>query len=1261
MGPGDANDGLAETAAPLSGAAASRSPGSVPSWLGVTWVRVSILVGVALVSFAAAIAIAYELAQARVPQHRATLERLIRAHTGLDVRFNELGFRWGWHGPEAVFRRVELGEPGRSNVLLRAPQLIVGINAWRTLQSGQLSAGRITLIAPDIDLERLSRPATSPSEPGGAAASGQASATGRLRMLERWRGGVIDLQGGTLRLPDPGGSDNVLTLPIRRAALRRSGNDWSGHALVFLPERLGRTARVVAQLTGDIAKPESLSGALRFEGVRLSFAAWRGMLEEAPLIARNLPAAGSGDVALNVTFQKGQVEKADGQVSGAGIRLEPPTWIHSAAADSAARSAVTLDYVSGDWRFVRRAAGAQLQLERLALSREDKESPLPRVFIELGAGHVRSQVARAPLRSIAAVARWLAPALAPDGVVLSGTAEDIDFDWNAARPAGHRLAASARVRDASVQPTSGSFVLKSLPVRLSATESSVQIELDAQEASLVLASQSDLPFEALKLASILEVTPTATGWQLATDELSVDHEAGRAVLSGTLVSNIAGGVPTLDARATIAHADIGKLQELFAGSIVSAFGPSAARLTAGRIEDATFDVKGAVDTLFASASPGQEAATASMPQRPVVERSFNGSLTLADGRVAAEGLWPEATGLEARIEWTGPRIRAAISAGRAGDFDLESAEARWDASGQRASHVTGRARARIEQALQWLRANPELREYAPHVHDLVASGDALFDFDVTMPASASISPPESPQPPGARVVAMLEGVTFQLAPELPPVESMRGSLAFDGGRLQRSMLSATWLGGPLALRLSERRDRRGAALAVEVQGFVDAGKLVALSQIRQLPEVTGETPWSGEFLYTAPSGSEPGRWQGRADSNLIGVSSVLPAPLAKNAAASLPLHIEMTGSGDTSELRASLAERVRTAFALKVRDGDDWQIERGAVRVGGGAATLPEDGVISIQGRVKRLDLPEYVLAWLQLRKGSGATPAEIDLATDELVIGDRAFADATVTARPADRGTSLRVQAGSLGTLTGTLEQSSREVVFNDLALEKGALAGDGTVRCGITLEKCHVEFQLATGDAAAVLADLGFRPELSARRGSLSGDMNWEPRTERSWLETLTGSLRMRFEDGTARSAQDAKGRPFALLTIPAILGGVARPPGAEGVPPGELRFRRLDAQFQVRDGEAVTSDLHFDGDAEIIVRGRTGLLAQDYDHEAWVLRGEERIPAAVRRLAATPRVAAAWLTLRDLIRGDGGNPSRIVLHLRGSWDEPVVSVDQ
>ena len=104
--------------------------------------------------------------------------------------------------------------------------------------------------------------------------------------------------------------------------------------------------------------------------------------------------------------------------------------------------------------------------------------------------------------------------------------------------------------------------------------------------------------------------------------------------------------------------------------------------------------------------------------------------------------------------------------------------------------------------------------------------------------------------------------------------------------------------------------------------------------------------------------------------------------------------------------------------------------------------------------------------------------------------------------------------------------------------------------------------------------------------------------------------------------------------------------------------LNFSSLTADFMLHDGQATTSDLHFDGDAEILVRGRTGLLAQDYDEQAWILRGEERLPAAVRRLGPTPKVAAAWLSLRELFGGSAADRSRAALRLRGTWDDPIVT---
>jgi hypothetical protein len=116
--------------------------------------------------------------------------------------------------------------------------------------------------------------------------------------------------------------------------------------------------------------------------------------------------------------------------------------------------------------------------------------------------------------------------------------------------------------------------------------------------------------------------------------------------------------------------------------------------------------------------------------------------------------------------------------------------------------------------------------------------------------------------------------------------------------------------------------------------------------------------------------------------------------------------------------------------------------------------------------------------------------------------------------------------------------------------------------------------------------------------------------------------------------------------LFVVPAL---IARTDAAD------MGFRRLGGDFDLREGSAFTTNLHMDGEAEVFVRGRTGLIARDYDQTAWVLRGADRLPGAIRRLSAAPAVASLWLGLREFFAADD---ARRLLHVGGSWDAPVVT---
>ena len=381
-------------------------------------------------------------------------------------------------------------------------------------------------------------------------------------------------------MPGLSAASGPVTLHIRRVSLRRSDNEWNGFGLVFLPERLGRTARLVVQLRGDLAEPRKLSGALRFEGMRVAFAGWRDVFAGVPQLARNLPIAGDGDVMVHLTMTDGRIEKADGQVRATDVSLGVPTWA-TGAQPQYSRSALTLDYLSGDWRFARRPGGAQLQIEQLALSREEREAPLPRISIEIAADHVRGDLRSAPLHSAATVARWLSPELVPEDLELQGLAEDIDFDWNAARPEGERLALSTHVDDARIAARSQRVALSGLHTRLVGSESRITVELNAPAARLDLRDSPDPPLEGLKIATTLELRRVGSGWSLTAPALNVRHPLGEVSLSGSLSGDSSGEPAKLDARGTLEHADVSKLQELFAGSLTQLFGPSAARLSGG--------------------------------------------------------------------------------------------------------------------------------------------------------------------------------------------------------------------------------------------------------------------------------------------------------------------------------------------------------------------------------------------------------------------------------------------------------------------------------------------------------------------------------------------------------------------------------------------------------------------------------------------------------------------------------------------------------
>jgi uncharacterized protein YhdP len=1235
--------------------------------------RMTLVALAGALTLAAVALFAYALAAARVPQHRAALEQLVHAQTGLDVRFSELTLRWGWYGPEAVFRDVELAEPARPGALLTAPELVVGVDLWPMLRSGALQIGRITLVNPAIDVTRAP-----PMQPARAARA-PALATG-TRLLAGWRGTRIDVEGGTLRAAPAGAP---LALGIRRITLRRSGTQWYAEALLTLPETLGASAHAVLELSGDPAVPADLAGTLEASGTRLEFAPWRALLASVPG-AQYLPGSGRGNLSVRLQLTHGGLARADGSV-----QAEALAW--PAAGSPAA--GLALERLRATWHLAHDGADWHLSVDPLELSRPGQPPAALSLDAASDAAWVRGRVQGAPVAVLASLARGLVPGLALPRVELDGMVREASFDWRAGRPQPERLRTAAEIHDLTLGVRDGALRLAGLQARVTGDGRSLRAELYSLNARLTRADGSGSALGHLEVSARVDLDDSGHGWRVSTRDLEVRQADARLSASAVLAGDDSGAHPLLTGHATLSGARLELLRGLLDAQQLESLGGLAPQLIAGRIEQADVSVRGPLDEPLPWSAP---------------QTRFSGALLLTDGRLAQNGDWPELHDVSARLDWRGARVHVRIDEAAAAGFRLLAARGEWDARDARPARLSGRLSGQAEEALAWLRDHPQLKAYAPGLGSIDLRGATLLDFDLRR--AANTLAPARPPRLTTRITALLDGARLDPVAGVPAIEALRGTLAFADGHLQRSTLTGQWLGGPISLNVGERRERAATALVISGRGLLNVRQalLAATGVSAEASPVQGSAEWSAELRLLPPADGQPASWQARADSSLIGLTSRLPEPFAKGAGAALALHLELGGTDDQGELRLALGERLRGLAAVK-RRGDLWQIERGAVNFAANAPALPAEPVMHVEGTLSRLDLPGYAALWRQLTHDPAWPALRVELTAAELLAAGRSFTQVRVSANSAAGADRLQLESAdlagvvrwpaavdaahpviahltrlnvprlaetpamagliaalgpvtqlsvedfewqgrSLGALAATFAAGDGALDVTGLRLSGAGDEAGGALHCQEAL--CRASFSLVSHDAAGLLAYLGFRPDLAASETRASGELAWPAQAEGPVLAGLSGRLHVQLDDGVTHGAGPAAGpgTPLGLLAVPALTAGLGLP---------ELRFARLSADFAVADGEAVTTNLHLDGTAEILVRGRIGLAARDYDAQVWVLRGEERLPAAVRRLGPGSRVAALWLSLRELFAAGGAEREHAALRLRGTWEDPMVTV--
>ncbi|WP_028915564.1 YhdP family protein [Pseudoxanthomonas sp. J31] len=204
----------------------------------------------------------------------------------------------------------------------------------------------------------------------------------------------------------------------------------------------------------------------------------------------------------------------------------------------------------------------------------------------------------------------------------------------------------------------------------------------------------------------------------------------------------------------------------------------------------------------------------------------------------------------------------------------------------------------------------------------------------------------------------------------------------------------------------------------------------------------------------------------------------------------------------------------------------------------------------------------------------------------------------------------------------------------------------------------RTRLQVDVRSEDMGRLVSALGYADFLARGEGTLRLQAGWPGPPDGFSLGALEGNLRIDVRNGQLLEVEPGAGRVLGLLSVaqlPRRLMLDFRDFFFRG-----LAFNRLEGQVQVGGGHAATPDMLIDGPAaEIRIRGRTDLVAQQFDQTIDVQPKSGNLLTVVGAVAGGPMGAAVGAAANAVLGRPLGGIAARTYHVSGPWKEPRVEV--
>ncbi len=1219
----------------------------------------------------------------QVERYQGPVVAALSTAIGSPVTIGSLRANWDGLHPRLEVSDLRIYDrDGREALSLPSVEPVVG---WASLLAGELRFYSLTIEGPRLTVRRgadgvLSVAGVSLGQGAGAGAD---SGEGRLADWILGQREII-IRNAEIDWVDELRGAPPLALRGLQFRLRNNGEVHQFGLSARPPPELGAGVELRASLIGrSVAVPAEWNGRIYAELGYTDLAGWRAWFDYPVEVT-----SGQGALRLWATFGAGKLvdATADLALSGVAARLgrDLPELRLASVAGRVQGRGTEHGYEFGTQRLTLvPVVGLPMHGTTFRASWEATEPARGTLNAD--------QIELAPLAQLAeylpfpADLRALLADLAPQGRI-----REASFAWTGKLPEDARFTARARFEGVSMSAWRAIPGFANLSGRIDASESRGALSLAAQNAEVFLPRvfpEPRLQFALLAGDVSWErrapdgVEVRFTGVQFANQDL-----AGGAAGSYTFTAQ---GPGVADLSAQLQRVDALSLDKYLPRPDV--MGPQTRdwlvrAIRGGQSADVRMRLQGDLRQ-FPFTDPR-------LGQFYVVAQVRDGILAYAEG-------WPAVEDIEGELRFEREKVEMFTRRARVFGATLSGTRAEMSLRAPAVLEISGQAEGPTDDFLRFVRASPLRRLVGAMGEGVSAAGRGHLRLGLQLPLADRGKTTVSGQYDFA-------GNIVRLGAELPPIERAAGTLAFTESSLQLRNAAGRFLGGPLRVIGGTQRD---GGVVLSASGTFTVDGLAPL-----VPE-----PWRGSLRGSSTYAGSLRLAQGAApqivlESNLAGIASDLPPPLAKEADRIQLLRVALLQGegGERARVSVSLGRLLRAEVLQQVDDGES--VGRTAVAFHpppGARLRFPERPARTLlYGSLQHFDLDRW-RALLEQTTGAGAGLTAVDMSLGMLDAFGKRLQDISVKAQLGNGGWTANLNskdiAGDVSYRSGAEAKlqarmarfdvppdvpggaparAARELPAVDLVAEdfgfhgkrlgrveivarreqsdwrvermtiqnpEGSLAGSGLWRIE-PAPRTTLTLDMNASDIGRFLDRMGQENLVRGGKASAKAELAWNGEPANIDYASLSGSLQLHAEDGRFLEIDPGVGKLISLMSLQMLPRRITldfRDVFSKG-----FQWDSIDATAQITQGTLETKDFRMSGGAaEVRMNGKVDLAEETQDLRVRVVPALDSTASTAAAVLVNPAVGLTTLLAQKLLQNPLGQMFAFEYGISGSWSDPKV----